>query len=88
MKKLFKVHISTYVIIESEESDNDIRWQACQAMRSHISDVRDTSDISYEELKSLQELPPPWTHNCLPYNTTAYYEDKTIGEILGDKCKQ
>ncbi len=87
MKKLFKVHIDTYVIVESEEQDSDIRWQACQAIRSHINDIRDTSDISYEELESLKELPSRWTHDCLPYSTTNR-EDKTIGEILGNKCKQ
>ena len=55
MKKIYKVHVNTVIIIEAEENDDrEIQYQA----RSSVSDniLNTPEDISYEELTSLNQL--------------------------------
>ena len=82
-KSLFKVYIDTCLIIEAPDSasDYDIYFAAQRAIGDHLSE----SDIHIEELESVKDLPPPWTHDCLPYSTEYDTEDKTIGQILGEE---
>lgn len=80
---LYKVYVDTCLIVEAPDSANDfdIYFAAQRAVGEHLSET----DIHIEELESVKDLPAPWTAECLPYSTEYNTEDKTIGQILGDK---
>ena len=80
---LYKVYVDTCLIVDAPDSasDFDIYFAAQRAIEEHLSE----SDIHIEELESIKDLPTPWTAECLPYSTEYNAEDKTIGQILGEK---
>lgn len=82
---LFKVHVDTCLVVEAPENatDDDIYWITRQAIKDHLADVEE-SDISFEEIESIKDLPKPWDKDCLPYGSGCG-EDRTIGQILGDE---
>lgn len=79
---LFKVHVDTYLIVAAPDAvtEDEIYYATKQAIQDHLADVEFT-DITFEKLESIKDLPKPWMAEYLPFNS----EELTIGEILNEK---
>lgn len=84
MKKLYKVTVETDLVVWAEDNNKDIIDVTQQALRDHISDI-DASEIYFNELTSLKQLPLSWDGNCLPYASYKNTDERTITEILENK---
>lgn len=84
MKKLYNVTVETNLIVWAEDDKKDVIDVTQQALRDHISNI-DASEIYFNELTSLKQLPLPWDGNCLPYISYKNTDERTIAEILENK---
>lgn len=75
--KIYKVRVSFETIIRAQNEE-----EAAAYAKSGTLDEEEERDVEeIKEIHTLEELPPPWDADCLPWGDEKY-DEQELGELL------